>query len=57
MNIPDGCRFRNRCPLAADVRAREDPAFLPVGPAQAAACHFARPATGRRNSERKDVTS
>ena len=57
MNIPDGCRFRNRCPMAADVCAREDPAFLPVGPAQAAACHFARPATGQRNSERKDVTS
>ena len=43
MNIPDDCRFRNRCPLVADVRAREDPAFLPVGPAQGTACHFARP--------------
>ena len=57
MNIPDGCRFRfrNRCSLVADVRAREDPAFPPVGPAQAAACHFVRPATGRRNSERKGL--
>ena len=57
MNIPDGCRFGNRCPLAADVCALEDPAFLPAGPAQAAACPSARPATGRRNSERKDATS
>ena len=37
---PPGCRFRPRCPYAAE-RCMEDPALREVAPAQAAACHFA----------------
>jgi peptide/nickel transport system ATP-binding protein len=37
---PEGCRFRPRCPYAAD-RCFEDPALREVRPGQAAACHFA----------------
>ena len=38
--MPEGCRFRPRCPYAAE-RCLADPALREVGPAQAAACHFA----------------
>ncbi len=37
---PEGCRFRPRCPYAAE-RCFEDPALREVGPGQAAACHYA----------------
>ena len=39
-HLPEGCRFRPRCPYAAD-RCLEDPALREVRPGQAAACHFA----------------
>jgi peptide/nickel transport system ATP-binding protein len=39
-DLPEGCRFRPRCPYAAE-RCLEDPALREVRPAQAAACHFA----------------
>jgi peptide/nickel transport system ATP-binding protein len=38
--LPQGCRFRPRCPYAAD-RCAEDPALREVAAGQAAACHFA----------------
>jgi peptide/nickel transport system ATP-binding protein len=37
---PTGCRFRPRCPYAAD-RCVEEPELREVAPDQAAACHFA----------------
>ncbi|MGN6380018.1 MAG: ABC transporter ATP-binding protein [Gaiellales bacterium] len=44
INLPDGCRFHPRCPLAQEVCHREDPE-LTAAPgsagAHAAACHFA----------------
>jgi peptide/nickel transport system ATP-binding protein/oligopeptide transport system ATP-binding protein len=42
-DIPSGCAFRTRCPLAADICARERPKLAAVGGGQFAACHFARP--------------
>jgi peptide/nickel transport system ATP-binding protein len=38
--LPEGCRFRPRCPYAADA-CLADPPLREVRPAQAAACHFA----------------
>jgi peptide/nickel transport system ATP-binding protein len=38
--LPEGCRFRPRCPYAAD-RCLADPPLRAVRPEQAAACHFA----------------
>jgi peptide/nickel transport system ATP-binding protein len=38
--LPEGCRFRPRCPYAADA-CLEDPPLREVRPAQSAACHFA----------------
>jgi oligopeptide/dipeptide ABC transporter ATP-binding protein len=39
-DLPQGCRFRPRCPYAAE-KCLEDPALREVRPGQAAACHFA----------------
>jgi oligopeptide transport system ATP-binding protein len=39
-DIPTGCRFRTRCPLAAEVCATQEPPLRPVG-GPLVACHFA----------------
>jgi oligopeptide transport system ATP-binding protein len=38
---PSGCHFRTRCPRAAAVCAKTDPALRPIAPGHAAACLFA----------------
>jgi oligopeptide/dipeptide ABC transporter ATP-binding protein len=38
---PSGCRFRTRCPLAADICAVEEPPLAPAGAEHRGACHFA----------------
>ncbi len=42
--IPTGCRFRGRCPLAAELCAAQEPLLEPVGEGHRAACHFANEA-------------
>jgi peptide/nickel transport system ATP-binding protein len=37
--MPEGCRFRPRCPYAAE-RCLADPPLAEVGPGHSAACHF-----------------
>ena len=39
--IPSGCRFRTRCPLAAEICALEVPPLRNLGHGRLAACHFA----------------
>jgi peptide/nickel transport system ATP-binding protein len=38
--MPDGCRFRPRCPYAAE-RCLSDPPLLETSPGHGSACHFA----------------
>jgi oligopeptide/dipeptide ABC transporter ATP-binding protein len=40
LNLPPGCPFTPRCPLAEELCDREEPELLPVSTGHAAACHF-----------------
>lgn len=42
INPPSGCRFRTRCPLAADICAQERPAWREVGTEHFVACHMVK---------------
>jgi len=41
IDLPPGCRFHPRCPIAQDICRLEDPALHLVAPGQEAACLFA----------------
>ena len=41
INVPSGCRFHPRCPVATDLCRTEDPGLTPVGPGHASACLLA----------------
>ncbi|MFF0151295.1 ABC transporter ATP-binding protein [Micromonospora sp. NPDC005203] len=47
MNIPPGCPFNPRCPMAQPVCRENIPPLLQIGPARASACHFAEELVNR----------
>jgi oligopeptide/dipeptide ABC transporter ATP-binding protein len=42
-NIPKGCRFHTRCPLATNHCRMEEPANIEVEPNRYVHCHYAKP--------------
>lgn len=42
-NIPSGCRFHTRCPLATDLCRSQEPAFRAIAAGHHVACHYAEP--------------
>jgi oligopeptide/dipeptide ABC transporter ATP-binding protein len=42
-NLPSGCRFHTRCPVAVARCKTEEPAFRDVAPGHRVACHLAAP--------------
>src|SRR6056297_3623635 len=39
INVPSGCSYAPRCPLATDECRSEDPGFYDTGPSHSTACH------------------
>jgi oligopeptide/dipeptide ABC transporter ATP-binding protein len=57
MDLPPGCHFHPRCPIAREVCRQSDPMVIaiPDGADHVAACHFAAEPAATRRSRRDDT--
>ena len=51
LNVPSGCRFHPRCPLARDICRSDEPQLNQLGGEHASACHFAEEALANWTSQ------
>jgi peptide/nickel transport system ATP-binding protein len=52
LNLPPGCPFTPRCPMAQEICDREEPALLPVdGGTHSSACHFRDEVRGKEAAD------
>ena len=42
VNLPEGCRFCTRCPIAREICFKEEPGYTEVAPGHSLCCHFPR---------------
>ncbi len=54
LNVPSGCKFRTRCPLATDKCREERPPLREVKPGHWAACHYAEEVPTRMRSLKEE---
>ena len=55
LDVPSGCRFHSRCPLAQDICRRIEPPERTLSATQVSACHFAEQVAKMHPTETPEI--